>query len=192
MIDRFDITKVFNRFSSGLDGLGEDFDYAKMVLANFTDRMQESASITELFGSIGKKVGGDLEGLIAGIGGVLSGVPGALATGTGAGGVFASLAGGGAGLALGGPAGAAFGASLANTVVGAIADRDGLNEDIENARTHDGRERPQGAQLTHQETIVYVDTIRNDFQANVSNDLDLDQLWRDFGYRMEREIKGLG
>ena len=192
VLDRFDFTKVFNGLTDGIEGLGDDFDYAKIVLADFTNKMQQSAAVTELFGQIGKKISVDMEGAFASVAGVLSGVPGALQSGQGAGGVLASLAGGGLGLVLGGPQGAAFGVSLASSVVGAITERDQLNEDAANARTHDGRQRPQGAQLTHQEVIVYIDRFQNDFHANVNNEIDLEELAREWGLLTERELRSFG
>ena len=192
VLDRFDFTKVFNGLTDGIEGLGDDFDYAKIVLADFTDKMQQSAAVTELFGQIGKKISVDMEGAFASVAGVLSGVPGALQSGQGAGGVLASLAGGGLGLALGGPQGAAFGASLASSLVGAITERDQLNEDAADAKTHDGRQRPQGAQLTHQEVIVYIDRFQNDFHANVNNEIDLEELAREWGLLTERELRSFG
>ena len=200
VLDRFDFTKVFNGLTDGIEGLGDDFDYAKIVLADFTDKMQQSAAVTELFGQIGKKISVDMEGAFASVAGVLSGVPGALQSGQGAGGALFSILGGGIGGAAGflgsggafSAQGAAFGAALSSSLYGAITDRDKLNEDAADARTHDGRQRPQGAQLTHQEVIVYIDRFQNDFHANVNNDIDLEELAREWGLLTERELRSFG
>ena len=171
-----------------IEKLGASFGTLTNFFNTFGTSMQQAGSIVDFTGKLYSKNANAFTKHLAGIGSALSGIPGALQQGLGAGGALSSAAGGIAGFALGGPTGAALGGSIASALYAAISGKGDLQEAADSSSNVSGA---RGSVNVRNQNVT-IGNINNEVTATIEGYDDIEDLADNLGGLFENNIATAG
>ena len=173
-----------------IEKLGASFGTLTNFFNTFGTSMQQAGSIVDFTGKLYEKNANRFTKHLAGVGSALSGIPGALQQGLGAGGALSSLAGGLAGYFVpgGGPLLASLGASLGSSLYAAISGKDKLQDEADSSSNVSGA---RGSVNVRNQNVT-IGNINNEVTATIEGYNDIEDLADDLGGLFEVNISTAG